>query len=98
MRMINCAHCKFPVAGEYIMPCRKEAAPVLNFNAKLRRALLASAATTFLVLSGLGAGPTFTPDTTFKGSTLAGWHPLGDASWRAEDGVVIGTPKSASGG
>src|SRR3954464_14295707 len=35
--------------------------------------------------------PTFAPDVTLKGSTLQGWHTLGDASWRAKDGELTGT-------
>ena len=41
---------------------------------------------------------TFVPDWTFKGSTLAGWHVLGAADWKAIDGELVGTPKSAEGG
>ena len=41
---------------------------------------------------------TFVPDWTFKGSTLDGWHGLGQADWKAADGVLIGTPKSPEGG
>ena len=41
---------------------------------------------------------TFVPDWTFKGSTLEGWHPLGQAEWKAADGVLLGTPKSPEGG
>ena len=46
----------------------------------------------------LGAGPTFRPDMKFAGSTLAGWHALGDADWRAQAGQLTGTPKTAGGG
>jgi 3-keto-disaccharide hydrolase/FG-GAP-like repeat len=45
-----------------------------------------------------GTRSTFVPDWTFKGSTLTGWHVLGDAEWKAADGELIGTPKSADGG
>ena len=45
-----------------------------------------------------GTRSTFVPDWTFKGSTLAGWHPLGAADWKAVDGELVGTPKSADGG
>ena len=45
-----------------------------------------------------GTRSTFVPDWTFKGSTLAGWHPLGAADWKAVDGELVGTPKSAEGG
>ena len=45
-----------------------------------------------------GTRSTFVPDWTFKGSTLAGWHVLGAADWKAVDGELVGTPKSADGG
>ena len=45
-----------------------------------------------------GTRSTFVPDWTFKGNTLAGWHVLGDADWKAVDGELIGTPKSPDGG
>src|SRR5918996_3036157 len=45
-----------------------------------------------------GTRSTFVPDWTFKGSTLAGWHVLGAAEWKAADGELVGTPKSADGG
>jgi Domain of Unknown Function (DUF1080)/FG-GAP-like repeat len=55
-----------------------------------------------LALSGTLAlfadGPSFHPDATFKGSDLKGWHTLGQAAWRAENGELTGTPKDASGG
>jgi hypothetical protein len=34
-------------------------------------------------------GPSFISDATFKGSTLAGWHTLGSASWMADGGEII---------
>jgi hypothetical protein len=33
----------------------------------------------------------------FRGSTLAGWHTLGHADWRAQDGEIIGTPRQGGG-
>src|SRR4051812_7543164 len=57
--------------------------------------------TAFAALSTLplaGTRSTFIPDFTFKGSTLAGWHALGAADWKAVDGELIGTPKSPEGG
>ena len=53
------------------------------------------------VLAGtvaLAAGPPFIPDATFHGSSLSGWHTLGQADWTASNGEITGTPKSASGG
>ncbi len=44
------------------------------------------------------AGPTFRPDVVFKGSSLTGWTPLGAATWRAQNGEIIGTPTSPAGG
>jgi hypothetical protein len=40
----------------------------------------------------------FRPDFTFRGSSLAGWHTLGHASWRAENGELIAAPQSPDGG
>jgi hypothetical protein len=40
----------------------------------------------------------FIPDVTFKGSSLAGWHPVGAVEWRAENGEIIARPKQESGG
>jgi hypothetical protein len=45
-----------------------------------------------------GTGPSFRPDYSFQGSALAGWHTLGDATWRAENGEITGTPKQPGGG
>ncbi len=43
-------------------------------------------------------GPSFHPDYKFTGSTLDGWHTVGPAEWRAENGEIIGTPKQGRGG
>jgi hypothetical protein len=50
------------------------------------------------VFSVNAAGPTFRPDVVFKGATLAGWTPLGDAEWKAANGEIIGTPQQPGGG
>ncbi len=57
-------------------------------------AILAALATVPLI----GTRSTFVPDWTFKGSTLAGWHVLGAADWKAVDGELVGTPRSPEGG
>ncbi|MDX6457122.1 MAG: hypothetical protein QOE55_819 [Acidobacteriaceae bacterium] len=44
------------------------------------------------------SGPSFHPDVTFAGSTLKGWHTLGHAAWRAENGTITGTPGDSIGG
>ena len=41
---------------------------------------------------------TFVPDWTFKGSSLTGTQQIGQATWRAENGEIVGTPTSADGG
>jgi hypothetical protein len=41
---------------------------------------------------------TFVPDWTFKGSALTGMQQVGHATWRAENGEIIGTPTSPEGG
>lgn len=53
---------------------------------------------TLPVLICFGAGPSFIPDATFKGSSLTGWHSVGQADWKANEGEIVGTPKSESGG
>ena len=58
---------------------------------------IAAIATT-LAIPLAGTRSTFAPDWTFKGSTLEGWQVLGAADWRAADGELIGTPKTADGG
>jgi hypothetical protein len=52
----------------------------------------------FLLLPRAGANKNFVPDWTFKGSSLGQWRTLGDADWRAENGEIVGTPKTAEGG
>ena len=43
-------------------------------------------------------GPSFVPDSKFEGSTLSGWHKLGQADWHAENGEITGTATNSSGG
>ncbi len=42
--------------------------------------------------------PAFKPDATFKGSTLTGWHTVGQAQWRAENGELIGRASAGGNG
>ena len=58
--------------------------------------VLATIAMVPMVLAGqIG---TFAPDWTFKGSALTGTQQIGQATWKAENGVIIGTPTSPDGG
>src|SRR5204863_2998858 len=50
-----------------------------------------------LVSAIFAASQNFLPDVVFKGSSLTGWHKLGQADWRAENGEIIGTPKESGG-
>jgi len=43
------------------------------------------------------ASQNFVPDYVFKGSALTGWHKLGQADWRAENGEIGGVPKENGG-
>ena len=45
-----------------------------------------------------GPANDFRPDSTFSGSTLAGWHTLGSSQWKAQSGELIGIASSAGGG
>jgi Domain of Unknown Function (DUF1080)/FG-GAP-like repeat len=51
-----------------------------------------------LLSAPIYAGLTFIPDSTFKGSSLAEWHTLGDASWHAQAGEIVGTVKPGGNG
>jgi 3-keto-disaccharide hydrolase/FG-GAP-like repeat len=64
---------------------------------KRTRAVSAVAAVCVLVSAILAASQNFLPDVVFKGSTLTGWHRLGQADWRAENGEIIGTPGQGGG-
>ncbi|HEX3798009.1 MAG TPA: family 16 glycoside hydrolase [Verrucomicrobiae bacterium] len=45
-----------------------------------------------------GTGLTFKPDYSFTGSSLDGWHVLGKTEWHADNGELVGTAKTGSGG
>jgi hypothetical protein len=62
-------------------------------------AIFAAAAAWLTVqLPVFGVGPSFRPDATFKGSSLTGWRAIGNATWRAANGEIVGTPQQAGGG
>ena len=66
----------------------KSALPITSASA----AMLLSFAPLF------GGGPSFKPDATVKGSSLSGWHVLGQAAWKVQDGEITGTVKPGSQG
>ncbi len=49
-------------------------------------------------LAAIAAPRTFVPDVVFAGSSLDGWHSVGQADWKALDGEIVGTPTTADGG
>jgi hypothetical protein len=49
-------------------------------------------------ITAQGPAHEFRPDSTFTGSSLAGWHTLGGAQWKAQNGELIGTASGPGGG
>ena len=45
-----------------------------------------------------GVGPTFKPDVQVKANNLSGWHTLGNANWKAQNGEIVGTVQSGNSG
>ena len=63
------------------------------------KTLIATLAPIPVVLSAIFAATTnFVPDFVFRGSALAGWHALGHANWRAENGEITATPQTPDDG
>ena len=50
------------------------------------------------LLTAQGPANEFTPDTTFTGSSLTGWSPLGAADWQAQAGEIVGRPRAGGQG
>jgi hypothetical protein len=64
-----------------------------------RRLLFAVAMTLTSFVSSFATGPSFIPDGTLRGSSLAAWHTVGPANWHVENGVLTATagPSGAGG-
>src|SRR5947209_7549580 len=63
------------------------------------KTLISTLAPVFVLLSAIFAAThEFIPDFAFKGSSLTGWHTVGQAAWRAENGEIVGTPQTPAGG
>src|SRR6476620_5358305 len=70
-----------------------------RYQGFVRSIAVAAACTVGLVLGVRAADPpNFKPDGSFKGSTLTGWHVVGDADWTAQNGEIIGKAKPGSNG
>ena len=64
-----------------------------------RKTAISTLAAIFVLFSAIYAAThDFMPDFTFRGSSLTGWHQLGNANWRAENGEIIATPQAPEGG
>lgn len=65
---------------------------------RLYIAIAAIAGAICLIVSVVFAANTnFRPDVIFTGSSLTGWHKLGQADWRADNGEIIAAPKESGG-
>jgi 3-keto-disaccharide hydrolase len=61
--------------------------------------LSAAVAAVATVPSAQAAGPgNFKPDGMVTGSALSGWHIVGDADWKAQDGELVGKAKGGGNG
>lgn len=60
--------------------------------------VLAGATAAVIGSRAFATGPNFAPDYMLKGVSLDGWHTLGDAKWRVENGELVGRPTNPSGG
>jgi hypothetical protein len=64
-----------------------------------RTSALSAGSLLLLVATAFAVAPTvFVPDATFKGSSLSGWHVLGQADWSARNGEFIGRAKPGGSG
>ena len=65
----------------------------------LRSFGISAVAVAVMALGIRAAGPgNFKPDGMMKGSTLAGWHVVGDADWKAQNRELVGTAKPGTNG
>src|SRR5262249_2004149 len=46
-----------------------------------------------LIVPVFGTAPSFKPDVVVKGSSLAGWHTLGAADWKIQNGTITGAAR-----
>lgn len=70
-------------------------------NARNRRMSFALPTAVLAVMAlGLRATdpPDFKPDATFAGSSLTGWHVVGQAAWKAQNGELVGRATGEAGG
>jgi len=64
-----------------------------------KKTLISAIAAVPAILSAIFAAPhDFIPDFVFRGSSLTGWHTLGQANWHAENGEITAQAGTADGG
>ena len=71
----------------------------MNMRIRHRAACGSAVAAALVVATALtqGASKNFVPDVVFKGSSLSGWRPFGNAKWRADNGEIVAAPGGGSG-
>ena len=62
---------------------------------KSRSTWLAGALVFIFPFFSFAQTPSFTPDNVFKGSSLSGWHSVGDAKWSAEKSEITADGKNS---
>ena len=66
---------------------------------KSMKTRISAVAAVLVALSAIFAAThDFAPEYTFQGSALTGWHTLGNAAWRAENGEIVAKPDTPDGG
>jgi len=63
-----------------------------------KRVYIVAALAGAAALAALAEGPNFIADSKFSGSSLSGWHVMGQANWSARDGEVSGKATGGKGG
>jgi hypothetical protein len=64
-----------------------------------RKCILFAFVALLSALPGFGAAaPTFKPDVTVQANSLNGWHTLGNANWKAQNGEIVGTVQPGNSG
>ena len=64
----------------------------------VRSSVMCAVVVVAALLTAQGPANEFTPDTTFAGSSLTGWRPLGAADWQAQAGEIVGRPRAGGQG
>jgi hypothetical protein len=63
-----------------------------------RKTFLSACVALLMAMPAFGAAPTFKPDVTVKANSLNGWHTLGNANWKTQNGEIVGTVQPGNSG